>query len=200
MIERLTKYVGSKPRRAAVIMLTILVVLILVFAGILIQSLNVGRLFKPPYTSETTPLSLVNNGVRWDNPIMFQGASYNKTVFRWGQLGGHVAFDSQQAQLSSGSSATVTMTAAQASDMSYSYNVSITDSTGDGVPGSGDYIIFTGPPQESDTVYTVALAYLGGVHGGFAGSEYSYAIHDGKFYSWASDNLHTTPPWWYDLQ
>ena len=200
MLRRLTEYLGAKPRRTAMIVMTLVLVLILIVAGNLFQLLNVGRYFEPPYPSETTPLSLVNNGVRWDNPIMFQGASYNKTVFRWGPLGGHVAFESQQAQLSTGSAATVVMTAAQASDMSYWYNLSITDSTGDGVPGSGDYIIFTGPPQESDTVYTVALAYLGGVHGGFAGSEYSYAIHDGKLYSWASNNLHTTPPWWYDLQ
>lgn len=179
------------------IVVTLVIVLILIVAGNLFQLLNVGRYFEPPYPSETTPLSLVENGVRWDNPIMFQVASYNKTVFHWGDLGGHVAFESQQAQLSSGSAATVIMTVAQAADLSYWVNLTIHDSTGDGVPGSGDYIIFTGAPHESDMVYTVALAYLGGAGGGYALAEYSYATHHGKFYSWASDTAGTRMPWWY---
>jgi len=197
MLRRLTEYLGAKPRRAGMIVMTLVVVLILIVAGNLFQLLNVGRYFEPPYPSETTPLSLVNNGIRWDNPIMFQGACYNKSVFRWGALFGPVAFESQQANLSSGSSATVITNVGQTADLSYWINLTIYDSTGDGMPGYGDYIIFTGAPQQSDTVYTVALAYLGGVGGGFAGSEYSYAIHDGKFYSWASDTLNTAPPWWY---
>lgn len=199
MLRRLTEYLGAKPKRAAVIVATLVVILILIVGGNLFQLLNVGRYFESPYPSETTPLSLVNNGIRWDNPIMFQGSSYNKTVFHWRDLGGHVAFESQQAQLSSGSAATVIMTVAQAADLSYWVNLSITDSTGDGAPGYGDYITFTGAPQESDTVYTVALAYLGGVRGGFVGAEYSYAIHDGKFYSWMSDTANTGMPWWYSF-
>jgi hypothetical protein len=199
MLRRLTEYLGAKPRRAAMIVMTLLVILILIVAGNLFQLLNVGRYFEPPYPSETTPLSLVDNGIRWDNPIMFQGASYNKTVFHWRDIGGHVAFDSQQALLSSGSAATVVMIVAQAADLSYWVNLTITDSTGDGTPGFGDYIIFTGGPQESDTVYTVALAYLGGVGGGYALSEYSYAIHDDKLYSWASDTARTRMPWWYGM-
>ena len=205
MLRRLTEYLGAKPRRAAMIVMTLVVVLILIVAGNLFQLLNIGRYFESPYPSETTPLSLVNNGVKWEGFLVFQGSNYSKYVFYWnlgdssGAIGGHVAFESQQAQLSSGSAATVIMTVAQAADMSYWFNLSITDSIGDGVPGSGDYIIFTGPPQESDTVYTLALAYVGGVGAGFGsgGSEYSYAIHDGRFYSWMSDRVHTGTPWWY---
>jgi hypothetical protein len=201
MLKRLTEYLGDKPGRAAAIVMTLVVVLILVVAGNLFQLLNLERYFEPPYPSETTSLSLVNNGIRWDNPIMFQGASYNKSRFYWGNasgaLSGSVAYDSEQAQLSSGSSAIVTRTVAQATDLSYWVNLTIYDSTGDGVPGYGDYIIFTGAPQQSDTVYTVALVYLGGVGGGGTCSEISYAIHDGKFYSWWSDTARTAPPWWY---
>jgi hypothetical protein len=197
MLRRLTEYLGAKPRRAAMIVMTLVVVLILVVAGNLLQLMDVGRYFEPPYPSEETSLSLVNNGVRWDNPIMYQGASYNKTLFHWRNLGGQVASDYEQAQLSSGSNTTVVVTAAQSADLSYWWNLSITDSTGDGMPGSGDYIIFTGEPQQSDTVYTIALVYLAGEGGGGLFSEISYAIHDGKFYSWWSDTARTSPPWWY---
>jgi len=203
MLKRLTEYLGAKPRRTAMIVMTLVLVLILVVAGNLFQLLNVGRYFEPPYPSETTPLSLVDNGVRWDNFVMFEGSNYSGWVFYWdiagGALTGPVASESQQARLSSGSSATVIQTVAQASDLSYWLNLTIYDSTGDGMPGSGDYIIFEGAPLESDTVYTLALAYVGGVGSVFGpgGSEYSYAIHDGKLYSWMSDKVNTGTPWWY---
>jgi len=202
VLRRLTEFLGAKPRRAAMIVMTLAMVLILIVAGNLFQLLNLGRYFEAPYPSETTSLSLVDNGIRWDNPIMFQEASYNKSEFYWKYtsdwtLSGPVAVDHEQVQLSSGSSATVIRTVARAADLSYWVNLTICDSTGDGIPGDGDYIIFTGPPLQSDTVYTVALAYLGGTGGGTACSEYSYAIHDGKFYSWWSDTARTAPPWWY---
>lgn len=200
MLRRLTEYLGAKPRRAAMIVMTLVVVLIIIVAGNLFQLLNVGRYFEPPYPSETTPLSLVDNGVKWTGFVRFQGSNYSGWVFYWGNasgaLDGHVAFEFQQVQLSSGSNTTVVTNVGQASDLSYLIYLSITDSTGDGVPGSGDCIIFKGAPQESDTVYTVALAYVG-VGAGVGGSEYSYAIHDGKFYSWMSDTARTNPPWWY---
>gem|GEM_PF-1741651 len=200
MLGRFEKYLRAKPRRAAGIVATLLVVLILVIAGNLFQLLGLGRYFEPPYLSETTSLSPVQNGVRWDNPVMYQGATYNRTLFYWGNasgaLLGHVAFESQEAELSTGSPVTVIVNVAQAADMSYWWNLTIYDSTGDGTPGAGDYIMFTGPPQQSDTVYTVALVYLGPSGGGVT-AEVSYALHHGKFYSWVSDTAHTDWPWWY---
>jgi hypothetical protein len=204
MLDRLSKYLGEKPRRAALIVMTLVVVLILVVAGSLFQLLNLGSYFEPPFPSESTPLSLVDDGIYWSNPIMFETATYNKTAFYWrnetiGLGGTPIASDDQQANLSSGSSVTIVKTIAQAPDLSYCVNLTIYDSTGDGKPGSGDYILFTGPPHKSDIVYTIALAYVGGPLGGFAGGEFDYAIHDGKFYSWESDMDNTAPPWWYDF-
>jgi hypothetical protein len=201
MLRRLTEYLGAEPRRAAMIVMTLVVILILIVAGNLFQLLNVGRYFEPSYPSETTPLSLVNNGVQWKGFVTFPGSNYSKYVFYWdlgdGALYGPVASESQQAQLSSGTAATVIVTVGQAPDLSYWLNLSITDSTGDGIPGSGDYIRFTGPPQESDTVYTLALAFVEGAGGRSGGWEYGYAIHDGNFYSWMSDRVSTETPWWY---
>ena len=74
-------------------------------------------------------------------------------------------------------------------------HLNITDSTGDGFFGVGDDVIFHFTPHLDDTVYVVALHYRseGGYMGGW---EYSYAIHDGKFYSWRSYTLDNTTPWW----
>ena len=200
MIERLTKYVGSRPRRAAVIMLTLSVVLVLIFAGILIQSLNIGRLFKPPYTSETTPLSLTGNDLKW-SPLditLYSNLSwgnYNSYRFHYGiggsGWGGTLVNQTEQNQLSSHSRATI-VTPVGESVGSYWLNLSIMDSTGDGFFGVGDQVIFEGMPHLNDTVYVVALHIIGG--GG--ASEYSFAIHDGKFYSWASNTLNSIAPWW----
>lgn len=204
MLERLTKYLGAWPRRAAMIVMTLAVALILVVSVNLFQLLDLGSHFESPYRTEETPLSLVADGIRWDNPIRFSTASYNLTRFYWQQfeagqaLSGPLANDSDQIELSSGSPVTVVKTVAWAADMSYQVNVTMHDSTGDGVPGSGDYIIFTGPPWQVDTVYTIALAYIGGPGGGFSGWEFDYAIHDGVFYSWESDMDNTSPPWWYN--
>lgn len=201
MLERMAEYLGAKPRRAAGIVLTLAVVSIIAVAGNISQLLNLGQYFEPPYPSESTPLSLVDDGIRWDNLLMFQPATYNNTKFYWADeshgLGGPVAFDDEQAELSAGSSVTIVRTVAQAADLSYWVNLTIFDSTGDGNPGYGDNIMFTGAPHRSDIVYTIALAYVGGPQGGFAGAEFDYAIHDGKFYSWESDMDRTTPPWWY---
>ncbi|MGB2825675.1 MAG: hypothetical protein WBC49_03455, partial [Thermoplasmata archaeon] len=166
----------------------------------LFQLLNLGGYFEPPYPSESTPLSLVDDGIRWSSPLCFGPATYNLTKFLWINetrgLYGPVASDGQQANLSSGSSITIVKTITQASDLSYWINLTIYDSTGDGKPGSGDYILLTGPPHKSDIVYTIALAY---VANGSACAEYSYAIHNGKFYSWSSDTARTFVPWWYRL-
>lgn len=184
------------------IVITLVVVLTLVVAGSLFQLLNLGSYFEPAYPSEETPLSLVDDGIRWDSPLMFAAASYNMTKFYWKcvdnqALGGTLVNDSGQAELSSRSPVTITVSPAWAADMSYRVDITIHDSAGDGVPGSGDYIIFTGPPQQSDTVYTIALAFVGGRTGGFAGAEYDYSIHGGEFYSWESDMDMTAVPWWY---
>jgi hypothetical protein len=204
MLDGLSKYLGEKPRRAALVVMTLVVVLIIVVAGSLFQLLNLGSYSDPPYPSESTPLSMVDGGIRWSNPLMYETATYNRTAFYWRNettgLGGPlIVSDDQQADLSSGSSITIVQTIAQASDLSHWINLTIYDSTGDGKPGSGDYILFTGPPHKSDIVYTIALAYVGGPSGGFAGGEFDYAIHDGNFYSWESDMDNTAPPWWYNF-
>jgi len=198
-MERLTKYAESRPRRAAVIMLALLVVLTVVVAGILVQSLNVGRPFKPPYPSETTPLSLAGDDLKW-SPLFdtsFDGwSNYSDYRFHYVNWGGALAGQAGQEQLSSHSEATVLGFVGRTvgSDESYWLNMSVTDSTGDGFFGAGDNVIFMGMPHQNDTVYVVALHYSGGrVMGGW---EYSFAIHDGKFYSWASNTLDWNTPWW----
>lgn len=74
----------------------------------------------------------------------------------------------------------------------------ITDVLGDGVFGIGDTIEFmdsgqVGEPLPEDTVYTVALAYLGAR---VLSWEYSFAVHNGDFYTWSSGDLNTENPWW----
>jgi hypothetical protein len=194
MIDKLTKYVGSRPRRAAVIMLALSVVLILILAGILIQSLNVGRLFKPPYPSESTPLSLAGNDLKWSPLMNYQfGEVTNYTLYRfyYSGWGGFLSNQSEQNRLSSHSQTTIV---SFVGSQGYWLNLSITDSTGDGFFGIGDNVIFEGMPHLNDTVYVVAMHYNGEHQMG--GWEYSYAIHHGKFYSWASSTLNQNIPWW----
>ena len=199
MLKRLAEYLRAKPRKGAMIVVTLLVVLILVVAGNLFQLLNLGSYFEPPYPSEETPLSMVADGIMWDNPIQMATASWNTTKLYWMFkesyfATGLLANDSQQAELSSGTPTTITRTLGGGYDGSSWINMTIFDSTGDGSPAGGGYILFTGPPLQSDIVYTIALAFIAD---GFALSEYSYAIHDGKFYSWRSSTEDTVMPWWY---
>ena len=82
----------------------------------------------------------------------------------------------------------------------FSYSLVVTDSEGDGWFGSDDSIVFktesnTDRPIEPDRTYTVALAYVeGGWVQGYG--EFSYAVHEGKFYSWTSYTLNWDSAWW----
>ncbi|MEM0342906.1 MAG: hypothetical protein QXU73_01460 [Thermoplasmata archaeon] len=202
VLKRITEYFAAKPTRAADIVVVLVVALLIVVAGNLFQLLNLGRYFgqpEQPYPSETTPLSLVNNGIRWDHPIWsFQKASYNKTKFFWRTgtegWGGPLASDLDQAILSSGSSVTVVREIGSRPTQ-YSVNLTIYESSGDGMLDAGDYVIFSGPPLQNDVTQTIALAFVGGPDEGWVIWEVSYAIHDGKFYSWSSHTVGTEEFW-----
>ncbi len=216
MLEGLSSYLRSKPRRAMQIVLCLSVALVLILVAVLVSSLDIGDPFAPPYPNEVTPLSLTATGVTWtsDYQLNYFGWEYNYSDLRfsWGKdiPAGHSAFlgnvadDLQQQLLNTSSSATVEARIGGEGAVPewIWYYLVIKDVQGDGAFGIGDTVAFrtnttsVQPPLE-DTVYTFALVYMRDGHGyGFGLGEYSCAIHDGKFYSWHSDTLSWNRPWW----
>lgn len=205
MIKRIGSYLASRPERAAMIVLTLTLVLILVLAGVALQWLHIGR---APYPSEDTPLSLVDDVVVWSQdqtdvvswedayvPFNYSGM---KIAFQidWG--GGGVRTVNpfgNQSLLSAHSSTTIHQSVSEASYGNVS--IDITDSTGDGSFNIGDSIVFEIVPLSEDTIYTVGLYFLH-AFGMSMSMELSFAIHDGKFYSWNSRYLPTDHPWYDD--
>ena len=133
------------------------------------------------------------------------GRNYSDICLSWGHwhgaTTGPVVNDSEQLELSAGVAATVenyvggTFMDGQEVD----YSLVVTDLQGNGAFDRGDQITFKvsssiGASVYEDEAYTLALAYLG-AHFVYVG-EFSFAFHDGKFYSWKSDSLNWDQPWW----
>lgn len=194
MIKRLGSYLASRPERAAVVVLTLTVVLTLVLAGLALQWLHFGR---APYPSEKVPFNLVEGNVVFSQEETWLGFDYTgmKIAFQidWGGGSGRTVSDfGNQSQLSTHSRVTIH----QSIWISSSGNVSIdiTDSTGDGAFDIGDSILFKIEPLSEDTVYTMGLLFVH-EHGGTMTIELSFAIHDGRLYAWNSRYLNTDEPW-----
>lgn len=204
MINRLGSYLASRPKGAAVLVLTLAVAFVLVLAGLALELSHFGR---APYPSENISLSLVNDKVIYTQEITVvlenetPGQSFPYTgmmiAFQVDFQGGSTRMGGadfgNQSQLSTNSTATAHQVLMTGSLLIAS--IDITDSTGDGSFDSGDTIAFEIVPLWEDFVYTMGLLWIG-VHGEKMAMEVSFAIHDGKLYGWYSQYLNDRP--WYD--
>lgn len=189
--------------------LVLLVVVILMAASILYYILDIGSLFGSPYPSEDTPLTLTSTGVIWtmDRDISVDGEfRYANICWTWiletYGYAGPLVNDSEQEALSQGIPISIEARhAAQGTTEGIWIQIYSIQSelTGDGNFGFDDSIEFAARPAPNffvaeDEVKTVALVYLGKVT--YPLGEYSYAVHDGKFYSWRSNNLDWSQAWY----
>ena len=208
MIDKLGSYLASRPRKTAVLVLTLAVAFILVLAGLALELSHFGE---APYPSESIDLgfSLVDGNVLLTEQYsyFFENHTSNKRESLCPYAGAKVAFLIERSGivglpfgnssiLSTGVSATMTQ---RLLDGTFNATIDITDSTGNGAFDAGDTILFRvlfhSAPMPEDTVCTIGLAYF--PEGNYASvyTEMSFAIHDGKVYSWLSDNLSTEGPW-----
>jgi hypothetical protein len=215
LFERLARSLSSQESRGANVVVALSVALMLVSIALLFQLVDFGSLLDPPYPNEETPLALVESDtVSWSIPYdeyyydhPFQGfCNYSNIAFYWRyDTGGHasglfgfLANETQQEILSSGYPTSLLMYDPELS------GIEVVEFVGDGVFGPGDSIVFNSSslvyPNEYDCelVFTIGLMHLGipNIQGS---GEYSYAIHDGKFYSWMSHELDWTLPWYHSL-
>ncbi|MEM4264818.1 MAG: hypothetical protein QW505_03450 [Thermoplasmata archaeon] len=210
MLKRLNSYVQSNPRNATRILAVLAISLILIAFVLVAQAMNISRYFGPPYPNDTdSPLSLNGNSIIWTqrttiiygNPGYGQKYSDIHLAFAYpdGVVGGKaVCNETQEQQLSAGSSATIRYTLVKIIDGNgatvFSLNISVTDVSGDGKWGIEDFIAFEPKPLMEDTTYTIGYAWVTSNASEYA--EFSFAIHDGKSYSWHSETLPTENPWW----
>lgn len=208
-MSRLSSYLESKQGRAPRIILILLVIIILMGSTLLYHTLDIGRLFEPPYPSDDTPLTLTSSGVIWtmDRDISVDGEfKYANIYFTWGnetsRWAGPLVNDSEQEALSQGIPISIEASyGAQGTTEGVWIQISTIQSelTGDGDFGLGDGVEFAARPTPNslvaeDEVKIVALIYLGNVTVPLG--EYSYVVHNGKFYSWKSSNLDWSRPWY----
>jgi hypothetical protein len=197
MTWKFVSYIGSKPRSAAAIILTLAVALVLVSAGLALELSHFGRV---PYPSSPTILmSLVNGQVIYAQNTSFglKNESYDglypytgmKILFRVTYGGGSTTYPAEdfgnQFQLSTNITATVYQVLMTTSWVDASIN--ITDSAGDGAFDQGDTIAFELVPLKADMVFTMGLLWTAGEGG--AAMEVSFVVHDGKLYAWYSEYL-----------
>jgi hypothetical protein len=235
MFQKLTSFAGRTPVRAAKVMFVLAVALAVVVLGVLVGLTNLGDLFESPYPSETTSLSWADGSVVWteartviieaDGGYLFSegeidaselyaefdgwGRNYSNMRVHWefrnAAIGGSVANDSMQLELSSGSEATVVgpMGGIFTDDgQEVDLNLVITDLLGNGAFDRGDRIVFETDPSVGasiyeDEVHTIALAYVDPQHQAatYVG-EFNFAFHNGEFYSWSGSELNWNSPWY----
>jgi len=198
MMKRLSAFLASRPKRAAAIVLTLIVVIALMLAGIAIGLSHFGQ---APYPSENVPIKLVNGDVVFtmDSTQLIENSSFNytgmKIALRIGQISGSstlVTSFGNQSQLSTHANATMFQWLRQG--LSDNIGIDITDSTGDGSFDMGDSILFNIEPLRADTIYTMGLFATADIGAAWM-MELSFAIHDGKLYAWNSHYLNTERQW-----
>jgi len=133
------------------------------------------------------------------------GRNYSSMHFGWGSHEmrfGAVANDSEQQELSAGVEVTIERYAGGAVvyGQEINYSLVVTDLQGNGAFDRGDQITFkvfpyTGAVYYEDEIYTIALVYVIDPWSLYVG-EFSFAFHDGEFYSWTSSVLTWDQPWW----
>jgi len=220
VVGRLTTYLRTNPRRGAAVVIALSAAAVVLIAGVLGPVL-----MDQPYPSEVTPLSLDASGdVCWtgtanisfvdghcipstDEPIQGWSCNYSELRFylggaRSGWRGIPVNATEQKA-LAMGSETTVVTPLGElilTGAPNIQYELVITDLLGDGAFGWGDKIALRESPHadyhEEDVTFTFALTYEHNLWNLFG--EYSYAFHDGAFYSWRSSNLDwdSESPWY----
>jgi hypothetical protein len=208
MTWKFVSYIGSKPKSAAAIILTLAVALVLVSAGLALELSHFGR---APYPSGKLAFSLVNGNVlftngpagRWYNSTsntteelqLYTGA---KMAFGIRGSGWGTGYFGDEPQLSANTGAPSTWI--RQLYVSPNITMELTDLTSNGVFDNGDTILFKMVPMQEDTVFFIGLAYFppGSPWGDSPATytEMSFAVHDGKLYSWYSDYLTTQEPWW----
>jgi hypothetical protein len=214
MIARLEKFITADSRRAVALIVTLLVALILVSVGFAVYASDVD-LFAEPYPSEDTMLTLTEDGVKWtmNYNLLFsedRGGGWNHIRYFWGheEENGYTAQigtlmeDLWMNNLLNKINATYENWIGSSSygDVYEERWLINTDAQGNGWFGANDSVTFkTDSTRDQaileDTVYTVALAYVTDVQMSGYG-EFSYAVHDGKFYSWTSHSLSWDEAWW----
>lgn len=188
-LEKLGLYLAFRPKRAAVLFLTLTVALILVLAGLLLE---LAQPREAPYPSDDLPLELDDNKVIYTQESSVGDFPYMgmKILFRasYGaaSMTMPVADFGNQSQLSAGLLATTHQVLMTSSWTNAS--IDITDSIGDGRFGGGDTIVFELVPLEEDMVFTMGLLWTVG-DGGGAIMEVSFVLHDGRLYAWFSQYL-----------
>lgn len=169
--------------------------------------LELSHFGRAPYPSGEVPISLVDGTVIYtqeittmvDNMTPCESFPYSGMMLAfqvsWENGGLRVTLPDfgNQSQLSANTTATVHQ---DIMGGSLDASIDITDSTGDGSFDMGDTIAFDIAPLEEDVVYTMGLLWTSQV-GGAVAMEVSFAIHNGKLYTWYSDYLNDRP--WYDL-
>lgn len=188
--------------------------------------LDIGGLFDPPYPNESTPLSWTEGLVAWTavDTVIFDGGggyslfpdhmdpsdcydmsdgwgrNYSCIRFYWescdGGFFGPLVNDLEQQELCSGIETTADFPFAWRGD-GVTYSLVVTDLQGNGAFDRGDSITFKRSPSANtyeDDVYAIALICL--CPQVLRIGEFSFAFHDGEFYSWESRDLDWTQPWW----
>jgi hypothetical protein len=218
LFERLAERLSSQKSKGAKVVVALTIALILVSIGLLMQLVDFGSFFDPPYPSEETPLTLVElDRVSWSIPYNewwddhpYDGVmNYSEIAFciqysavDEGTTGikGFLVNETEQALLSSGSPAHLVV------DGSALRQIEVVEYVGDGVFGPGDSIVFDPSsfvyPNDPDRelVFTIGLIYVrSGTSLVEPIGEYSYAVLDGEFYSWHSNELDWRYPWYHTL-
>jgi hypothetical protein len=186
-----------------VAVLVLAVAVILVLAGF---TLLISHFGQAPYPSEKTGFGFVDDKVLYTQDFTFSAVFNNTTSpcvytgmkihfqIGTGMSGFNWYYFGNQSQLSTHTKATMNQSLMEGYDNA---SMEITDLTGDGGFNEGDTILFTIAPLLEDTVYTMGLAFVAEGQT-VAVVEQSFAIHDGKLYTWNSHYLNTGwPPWWY---
>ncbi|HUV60546.1 MAG TPA: hypothetical protein VMW71_00055 [Thermoplasmata archaeon] len=198
---------GQETRGTDRVIIALIIVVILLSAAIAVMVFDDLGILEPPYPSEDTPLELVDGEIMWTGELDHwmndsQTFDYRNLRLHWlvGDTGRHTTDElANYTQLSVGSLVTVTrplIVEYRVDGITYHdvQEIHVTDLLGDGLFGQGDSIAFDfaeyGIPE--DTIHTVALADIVCEWN----RELSFAIHDGDFYSWESDDLPSDYPWW----
>lgn len=206
IIDRLGSYLASRPRRAATLVLTLAAAFVLVLAGLALELSHFGQ---EPYPSQDLGFSLVGDEtvlftqgpvMNWHNetsnetlPITpYEGA---KAAFGGGGYGWGTFLFGDDSNLS----AQTDVPSTESRDWGGSIGLSweLTDSTSNGFFDQGDTVLFTVTSLEEDVVFYFALAFFpyGSPYSPYC-TEMSFAIHDGKLYTWHSANLVSEEPWY----
>ncbi len=188
--EFIRENLKSGPRRTIILAIAAMLVL----SCILAYSWNLESYIWPPYPSEDTPLILTDEGIEWvSNLDPSIATNYTYMQCYCGAISdgaiGYTVFPlanlTIQEMLSSGTQVSADI-----------HSFIITDIIGDGEFNQGDSILFESPSIWNDVIYRFALVYAPPQSVYAYWGEYSCALHDGKFYSWHSEELNDDIHWW----